>query len=259
MQTDLRWCLCTNPYPEPSFVPFVTQVEVTLLIWRHRFPAQVRVCRILSLHTPSSFLFLAANLATSSVISTQALFAVNLFCCLRRDIGAPLVFKWGPPRSWSTARKASIPELPPALSAAFKTVLWLLKSPRVILRATFIDVVCDNIETRHQIPAESAKIAVSVYWWCPNYVLFIFIFFLAYFWLWLTPSKVLTPLMSVFVNDENLVWSQLHLPRIGNSLHCNSPNIRKKEPIISLMHSKHYKNIYDVEFIKYLHKTVMFC
>lgn len=224
VQTDSRWCLCTNPYPEPSFVPFVTQVEVTLLIWLHRFPAHVRVCRILSLHTPS-FLFLAANLATSSVISTQAMFAVNLFCCLRRDIGATLVFKWGPPRSWSTARKASIPEFHPTLSAAWKTVLWLLKTPRVILRATFIDVVCDNIETRHQITAESANIAASGYWRCPKYVLFIFIFFLAYFWyfhciatctgkvlshvLFSAQCLVLTPLMSVFINDENQVWSYL--------------------------------------------------
>lgn len=221
VQTVSRWCLCTNPYPEHSFVPFVTQVEVTLLIWLHRFPARVRVCRILSLHTPS-FLFLAANLATSSVISTQALFAVNLFCCLRRDIGATLVFKWGPPRSWSIARKASIPEFPPALSAACKTVLWLLKTPRVILRATFIDVVCDNIETRHQITAESANSLCILL--MPK-TCFVHFFFLAYFWyfhciamcsgkvlshvLFSVQYLVLTPLMSVFINDENWVWNYL--------------------------------------------------
>lgn len=70
------------------------------------------------------------------------------------------------------------PRIPPlAPSAIRKTVSWLLETPAEVLQTKLTDVVSDNIETRHQITAESAELHRR----CPKGVWFIVCWYFYYF------------------------------------------------------------------------------
>lgn len=182
-----------------------------------------------------------------------------------------------PLRSWSTAGGTSIPEITPS-----RSVFWLLKTPRVVSRTTFIDVVTDNIETRHQITAESAKITASLYWRCPKCVLLIFydtsfgifttlLHALAKYWVMRYLVHNVSPWLLWYeraslirlINDENLVWSLLHLPKILGILWVLTWARRswyKKRPLMEeTCKNKHYKTIYIVWFIENLRWSATFC